>query len=88
MATGHQSPASTLPPFAYKTVNTTTWGASANACTITDEYIHPNSVVLVQVNGTTPAAGSWAYGTPSVGSIVITSSDGESSTLALTYIVL
>lgn len=88
MATGRQSPQSSLPPLSQKTINTTTWGATANTLTITDEYIHPNSVVVAYVTGTTPAAGRWSYGTPTQGSVVITSSDGESSTLPVSYIVL
>ncbi len=87
MATGRQSPASSLPPFSAKTVNTTTWGSVANTCTITDEYIHPNSIVLAQVTGTVAAAGEWSY-TYAQGSVVITSSDAESSTLPISYIVL
>lgn len=87
MATGRQSPQSSLPPLSQKTLNTTTWGATANTCTITDEYIHPNSTVLAYVTGTTPAAGNWSY-TVTQGQVAITSSDGESSTLPITYIVL
>lgn len=87
MATGRQSPASSLPPFSAKTLSTTTWGATPNTCTITDEYVHPNSVVLAYVTGTTPAAGRWSY-IVSQGSVAITSSDAESSTLAISYIIL
>lgn len=87
MATGKQSPQSSLPPLAVKTINTTTWGSTANTCTITDEYIHPNSVVLAYVTGTTPQAGRWSY-TVSQGSVAITSSDAESSTLPISYIIL
>lgn len=87
MATGKQSPQSSLPPLAMKTINTTTWGATANTCTITDEYIHPNSVVLAFVTGTSPAAGRWSY-TVSQGSVAITSTDAEQSTLPVSYIVL
>ncbi len=87
MATGRQSPASSLPPFSVKTVNTTTWGAVANTCTITDEYAHPNSIIIAQVTGTTPQAGRWSY-TYSQGSVAITSSDAESSTLAISYIII
>lgn len=83
----HQSPQSTLPPFALKTVNTGTWGAVANTCLITDAYIHPNSVVIAYVTGTTPAAGRWSY-TVAQGTCTITSTDAESSTLAVSYIVL
>ncbi len=87
MATGRQSPQSSLPPLSLKTINTTTWGSTANTCTITDEYIHPNSVVLAYVTGTTPAAGRWSY-TVSQGSVAITSSDSENSSLPISYIVL
>lgn len=88
MATGRQSPQSSLPPLAAKTVNTTTWGAGGNTCTITDEYIHPNSCVIVWVTGTTPAAGTNWSQTITQGQVVLTSTDGESSTLAIAYIVI
>lgn len=87
MATGKQSPQSSLPPLSNKTISTTTWGATANTCTITDEYVHPNSVVLAYVTGTTPAAGRWSY-TVTQGSVAITSTDAESSTLPVSYIIL
>lgn len=87
MATGRQSPASSLPPFSQKVVSTTTWGAVSNTCTIVDEYINSNSVVLVYVTGAVPAAGRWSYVITN-DSCVITSTDGESSTLPLSYIVL
>lgn len=84
---GHQSPQSSLPPFAVKQVNTGTWGADSNTCLITDAYIHPNSVVIAFVTGTVPAAGNWSY-TVAQGTCTITSSDAESSTLAIAYIVI
>lgn len=87
MSIGHQSPQSSLPPFAVKEVNTTTWGAGGNTCTIADEYIHPNSVIHAYVTGATAPAGQWAYAVTQ-GQVVITSSDAESSTLAVSYIVL
>lgn len=87
MATGRQSPASSLPPFSQKTINTTTWGSTPNTCTITDEYINSNSVVFAFVTGTQPANGKWSY-TVSQDQVVITSSDAESSTLPISYIVL
>lgn len=87
MSVGHQSPQSTLPPLALKVVNTTTWGSTANTCTITDAYVHTNSAVLVWVTGTTPQAGRWSISCTQ-GTITITSSDGESSTLPISYIVL
>lgn len=87
MSTGHQSPASNLAPFAYKTINTTTWGAVANTCTITDTYINTNSFIVLNVTGTTPAAGRWSW-TVTQDTLVITSSDAESSTLPISYIVL
>ena len=87
MSTGHFSPQYGLPPLSSKVLNTTTWGAVANTCVITDEYIHANSLVIVKVTGTTPAAGLWSY-TAAQGTLTITSSDAESSTLPLTYVVL
>lgn len=87
MAIGKQSPQSSLPPLALKTINTTTWGATANSCTISDEYIHPNSVVIAYVTGDTAAAGRWSYAVTQ-GQVVITSSDAESSSLPVSYIVI
>lgn len=87
MATGSQSPQSSLPPLSNKTVNTTTWGSTPNTCTITDAYIHTNSRVDVWVTGATPQAGRWSQ-TITQGQVVITSSDAESSTLPISYIVL
>ena len=85
---GHQSPQSSLPPFSVKEVNTGTWGANSNTCLITDEYIHPNSVVIAYVTGTSAqAAGNWSY-VVAQGTCTITSSDSESSTLPISYIVL
>lgn len=84
---GHQSPQSSLPPLSQKQVNTGTWGATANTCVITDEYIHPNSFVIVQVTGVTGQAGIWSY-TYAQGSLTITSTDAENSSLPLSYIVL
>lgn len=84
---GHQSPQSSLPPLALKTVNSGTWGGVANTCAITDAYIHPNSVVFAWVTGTTPAAGRWAI-TVSQGVATITSSDPENTALPVSYIVL
>ena len=83
---GHQSPQSSLPPLSQQQINTGTWGANSNTCVITDEYIHPNSQVEVWVTGTVPAAGQWAYNV-SQGSVTITSSDAESSTLTISYLV-
>lgn len=88
MSTGHQSPQSSLPPLSQKQVNTTTWGAGGNTSTITDEYIHTNSVVIVWVTGSTPAAGTNWTQTITNGQVVLTSTDGESSTLPISYIVL
>lgn len=86
MATGHQSPQSTLPPLALKTINTLTWGAGGNTLTITDPYIHTNSQVDLWVTGTVPQAGQWAQ-VVTQGQVVVTSSSSESSTLPVSYIV-
>lgn len=83
---GHQSPQSSLPPLAIKQVNTGTWGAGGNTLTILDEYIHPNSQVDVWVTGAIPQAGQWAFAI-TAGSCVITSSDAESSTLPISYVI-
>lgn len=85
---GHQSPQSSLPPLSSKQVNTGTWGANSNTCVITDEYIHANSVVIVWVTGTTPANGTNWSQTVAQGSVTLTSTDSESSTLPINYIVL
>ena len=87
MATGRQSPQSSLPPLANKTINTTTWGSTANSTTITDEYIHPNSQVDAWVTGTTPANGQWSY-VVTQGQCIIYSSNPENSALPISYIVM
>lgn len=87
MSTGHFSPAFGLPPFSQKTVNTTTWGATPNTCTITDAYIVSNSFVDAYATGSTPPAGQWSF-TVTQGQVVITSNNSEQSTLPITYIVL
>ncbi len=85
---GHQSPQSSLPPLAVKQINTGTWGANSNTCVITDEYIHANSVVIVFATGVSAQpAGRWSLAV-SQGSCTITSSDSESSTLPISYIIL
>jgi len=86
MAIGHQSPQSSLPPLSQKTINTLTWGAGGNTLTIKDQYIHPNSQVDTWITGTVPQAGQWALNITE-GQCVITSSDSESSTLTLSYLV-
>ena len=83
---GKQSPQSSLPPLSMKQVNTGTWGSGGNTLTILDEYIHPNSQVDVWVTGSTPQAGNWSY-TITQGSCVITSSNAESSTLPIAYVI-
>jgi hypothetical protein len=85
---GHQSPQSSLPPLSQKQINVGTWGAGGNTLTIQDEYIHANSVVLAFVTGTgAQAQGTWSYLTTQ-GQCVITSSDSESSSLPVAYIIL
>lgn len=85
---GHQSPQSSLPPLSQKVINTGTWGANSNTCAITDAYIHPNSLVIVYATsaGATPA-GRWSV-TVTQGVATVTSSDSESSTLPIAYVVL
>lgn len=88
MSTNHQSPASSLPPFSQKVINTTTWGTGGNTCTISDEYINSNSVVIAYVTGSTPANGTnWSY-TVTQDQVVITSTDAENSALPISYIIL
>ena len=86
MSIGHQSPQSSLPPLSQKQVNTTTWGAGGNTLTIADPYIRTNSQVDAWVTGSVPQAGQWAYAVTN-GQVVITSSDSESSTLPISYVV-
>lgn len=83
----HQTIEQQFPPMAYKTVNTGTWGSGGNTCVITDPGIKPNSNVHVWVVGATPQADFWAIGTPTAGSVTITSGSAESSTLTLAYVV-
>ncbi len=85
---GHQSPANSLPPLSQKQINTGTWGANSNTCVITDANIHPNSIVIVQVTGATPAIGTNWTQTVAQGQVTLVSTDPENSTLTLAYIVL
>ena len=71
----------------YKIPATVTWGTTANSCTITDAKFHTNSAPLVWVTGSTPQAGRWSF-TITSGQLVITSTDAESSTLPLAYVIL
>jgi hypothetical protein len=71
----------------YKNPTVTTWGSTANTCTITDPAISANSAPLVWVTGTTAQAGRWSY-VCAVGTLTITSTDSESSTLPINYIIL
>jgi len=82
----HQTVQRQFPPNKYRIMNTGTWGANSNTCVITDPGITTNSFVHVQVTGTTPAAGRWSY-SYAAGSVTITSSTAESSTLAMQYYV-
>ena len=76
----------TIPTFREKTITTTTWGAGGATSTITDPQITLNSQVEIWVTGSTPQAGQWSY-TYSVGSLLLTSSSSESSTLPLSYYI-
>lgn len=76
-----------LPGALYKTPATTTWGSTPNACTITDPQITPSSMLMVYVTGSEPAQGRWSIAV-SAGSAVITSTDGEDSSLTLTYVII
>lgn len=71
----------------YKTPATVLWGSTPNTCVITDPKCRPNTLLIVNVVGTTPAAGRWSYITSS-GTITITSTDAESATLPLEYILI
>lgn len=82
----HEAPYELTPALSQKQLNTGTWGSNTNTCLITDSKIHPNSQVHVQVTGTVPAAGLWAY-TIAKGSLTITSSDSENTALTLSYVV-
>lgn len=84
----HQAPYDSLPPLSQKQINTGTWGSGGNTCVITDATIHLNSFVLVQVLSTVAqAAGEWSY-VYAEGSLTITSSDSENSSLSMAYICL
>ena len=71
----------------YKTPATTTWGSTANTCVITDAKITTNSAPHIWVTGTTPQVGQWSW-TCTAGTLTITSSSAESSTLPISYIIL
>ncbi len=80
-----QQPRDYSPELSNITQPSTVWGASANACTITDASIHPTSCIVVTPTGT--PAGFWKQAVTQ-GQLVITSSDSESSTLGLNYRIL
>ena len=82
----HQSIQQTLPSLRTKTVNTFKWGSGGNSVTITDTYVSANSQVDLWVTGTVPQNGQWAIQV-NEGSFTITSSDSESSTLPVSYLV-
>lgn len=86
ISAGHQSPQSSLPPLSQKQISTGTWGTGGNTCLITDEYIHTNSVVHAYVTGTTPPVGNWSFTTAN-GTCTITSTDAESSSLPVSYVI-
>lgn len=71
----------------YKTPATVLWGAGGSTCTVTDPKVSPNSLIEMNVTGTIPQSGFWAV-TASTGSFTITSSDSESSTLTIAYVIL
>lgn len=75
-----------FPPNTYRQINTGTWGSVANTCVITDPGIKPNSDCRIWVTGTVPAAGRWSF-TYASGSVTITSTDAESSTLPMAYYI-
>lgn len=78
--------ADTIPAFRLTTITNTTWGNGGNTLIITDPKITTNSHVEIWVTGTTPQAGNWSY-TYAQGSLTITSSSVESSTLPLSYYI-
>lgn len=78
--------ADTEPALRYKTITNTTWGSGGNTKTLSDPKLSTNSQIEIWVTGTVPQAGNWSY-TYSTGSVVITSSDAESSTLPISYII-
>ncbi len=80
-----QQPRDYSPELAIITQPSTTWGATANACTITDASIHPSSCIVVTPTGI--PAGNWKQAV-SQGQLIITSSDAENSTLGLNYRIL
>lgn len=86
MAVGHLSPQTALPILQQKNINTLTWGAGGNTCTIVDPYIHPNSQIDIWVTGTTPPSGQWAQ-VVTQGQVLLTSSSSENSTLTFAYLV-
>lgn len=76
-----------IPAFRQKKITTTTWGSNPNTLVITDANITTNSQIEIWVTGTSQqAAGNWSYNY-AVGSVTITSSGAESSTLPLAYYI-
>jgi hypothetical protein len=75
-----------IPALRYKKIASVTWGAGGNTSTITDQNVGTNSQVEYWVTGTVPQAGQWAIAV-NQGNFVFTSSDSESSTLPISYII-
>lgn len=75
-----------VPAFRFKTITTTTWGAGGTTKTITDPKLTTNSQIEIWVTGASPQAGQWSF-TYSVGSVLLTSSQSESSSLPLSYYI-
>lgn len=88
MATGHQSPQSQDSILTNKTINTFSWGAGGNtSLVVVDPYVHPNSMVMWHVFGTSQQTGNWSLN-KSQGQFNFISSDPENSALTIAYIVL
>ena len=85
MSISHQSPQSVNPIGRTKTVNTTTWGSGGTTTTIADVNISTNSAP--QVWATSVPAGRWAVTSMSQGTMTITSSDSEQSSVGISYIL-
>lgn len=67
------------------TVVATTWGNGGNTSTITDANCSATSFIVIMHTGI--PAGFWKIA-PGAGSFVITSSDGENSSLSFSYKIL
>lgn len=87
MATGHQSPLSSLPPLKYKTVNTRVWATTGNTDVVADTYVTANSII--DLMNTSAYVGPWFITlNPGVGFTVTSSNSETATTTTYSYVIV